>query len=96
MDAQAIVQLISTVGFPITMCVAMGWFVVDQTNKHREEVSKLNEQHTTIMLAYKDEIKDAINNNTVVMERLCTTMETKNTKTTKKSNKGEEEKENEA
>ena len=45
MDAQAIIQLISTVGFPITMCGAMGWFVVDQTNKHREEVSKLNKQH---------------------------------------------------
>ena len=40
MDVQTIIQLISTVGFPITMCGAMGWFVVDQTNKHREEVSK--------------------------------------------------------
>jgi len=36
------------------------------------------------MLAYKDEIKDAINNNTVVMERLCTTMETKKQRKVKK------------
>ena len=47
------------------------------------------------MLAYKDELKDAINNNTLVMQRLCDTMEVKNTKTTKKSKKGEEEKEDE-
>ena len=73
----------------------MAWYVKYITDKNSEETAKLNEQHTTIMLAYKDEIKDAINNNTVVMERLCTTMETKNTRT-KKSKKGEEEVENEA
>ena len=66
MDAQAIVQLISTVGFPITMCVAMGWFVVDQTNKHREEVSKLNEQHEKEM----NTVVEAINNNTVALKEL--------------------------
>ena len=66
MDAQAIIQLISTVGFPITMCVAMGWFVVDQTNKHREEVSKLNEQHEKEM----NTVVEAINNNTVALKEL--------------------------
>ena len=66
MDAQAIVQLISTVGFPITMCVAMGWFVVDQTNKHREEVSKLNEQHEKEM----NTVVEALNNNTVALKEL--------------------------
>ena len=66
MDAQAIVQLISTVRFPITMCVAMGWFVVDQTNKHREEVSKLNEQHEEEI----NTIVEAINNNTVALKEL--------------------------
>ena len=66
MDAQAIIQLISTVGFPITMCVAMGWFVVDQTNKHREEVSKLNERHEEEI----NTIVEAINNNTVALKEL--------------------------
>ena len=66
MDAQAIIQLISTVGFPITMCGAMGWFVVDQTNKHREEVSKLNEQHEKEM----NTVVEAINNNTVALKEL--------------------------
>lgn len=66
MDAQTIIQLISTVGFPITMCGAMGWFVVDQTNKHREEVSKLNEQHEKEM----NTVVEAINNNTVALKEL--------------------------
>ena len=66
MDAQAIIQLISTVGFPIAMCVAMGWFVVDQTNKHREEVSKLNKQHEEEM----NTVIEAINNNTVALKEL--------------------------
>ena len=66
MDAQAIIQLISTVGFPITMCGAMGWFVVDQTNKHRDEVSKLNEQHEKEM----NTVVEAINNNTVALKEL--------------------------
>ena len=66
MDVQTIIQLISTVGFPITMCGAMGWFVVDQTNKHREEVSKLNEQHEKEM----NTVVEAINNNTVALKEL--------------------------
>lgn len=66
MDAQTIIQLISSVGFPITMCGAMGWFVVDQTNKHREEVSKLNEQHEKEM----NTVVEAINNNTVALKEL--------------------------
>ena len=66
MDVQTIIQLISTVGFPITMCGAMGWFVVDQTNKHREEVSKLNEQHEKEM----NTVVEAINNNTIALKEL--------------------------
>ena len=66
MDAQTIIQVISTVGFPIAMCVAMGWFVVDQTNKHREEVSKLNEQHEKEM----NTVVEAVNNNTVALKEL--------------------------
>ena len=66
MDVQTIIQLIASVGFPITMCGAMGWFVVDQTNKHREEVSKLNEQHEKEM----NTVVEAINNNTVALKEL--------------------------
>lgn len=81
-----IATLLGSYAFPVVACLGMAWYVKYITDKNSQETAKLNEQHTTIMLAYKDEIKDAINNNTLVMERLCTTMETKNT-TKKKSKK---------
>ena len=88
-------QLLGSYCFPIVACLGMAWYVKYITDKNSQETAKLNEQHTKIMLAYKDEIKDAINNNTMVMQQLCTTLEVKNTKT-KKIKKGEEEKEIEA
>lgn len=91
-----ILELLSSYCFPIVACIGMAWYVKYITDKNMNETAKLNEQHTKVMLAYKDELKDAINNNTVVMQRLCDTMEVKSTKTTKKTQKGEEEKENEA
>ena len=68
MDYTQIMQLITTVGFPIVMCGAMGWFVVDQTNNHREEISKLNDQHANEM----NTVVEAINNNTVALKELST------------------------
>ena len=88
-----IATLLGSYAFPVIACLGMAWYVKYITDKNSQETAKLNEQHTTIMLAYKDEIKDAINNNTLVMERLCNTMETKSTRTTKKR---KEEIENEA
>ena len=90
-----IATLLGSYAFPVVACLGMAWYVKYITDKNSEETAKLNEQHTTIMLAYKDEIKDAINNNTVVMERLCATMELK-TQEQRKVKKGEEEIENEA
>lgn len=66
MNYQEVIQLITTVGFPIVMCGCMGWFVVDQTNRHREEISKLNEQHTDEMST----VIEAINNNTLALKEL--------------------------
>jgi hypothetical protein len=33
-----VITAITTVGFPIVSCLAMAWFVCDQTEKHRTEV----------------------------------------------------------
>ena len=96
LQKQTQAKLITTVIRIITTAIKITTATKIITDKNSQETAKLNEQHTTIMLAYKDEIKDAINNNTLVMQRLCDTMEVKNTRATKKSKKGEEEKENEA
>lgn len=66
MDFQSLIQIISTVGFPIACCVAMGVYVKYITDKNREEVAKLNEDHKEEM----SEVTKAINNNTLALQSL--------------------------
>ena len=67
MDIQTILQAITTVGFPIVCCGAMMWYVKYSTDKNRDDLNALNEMHRAEML----EITEAVNNNTVVLNRLC-------------------------
>ena len=55
MEPNTIVQIISTVGFPIFACVALGWLLYREQNEHKEEMGTLT---------------DALNRNTVVMAEL--------------------------
>lgn len=55
MDTNAIVQLISGLGFPIACCIAMFWQNNKLNESHKEETTKLNE---------------TINNNTIVLNHL--------------------------
>lgn len=71
MDFPTIVTAISTVGFPVICCVGMGWYVKYSTDRQREDTKELNAQHSAEMMAFKDEIKDALNNNTVALTKLC-------------------------
>lgn len=63
---QEIVQLISTVGFPIVVSLIMFYYVRDQGDKNREDVKALNEAHKEELLT----VIDAINNNTVALTEL--------------------------
>ena len=67
MDIQILIQAVTQVGFPIVCCGAMMWYVKYTTDKNREEVDKLNEQHRLEMT----DMTTAVNNNTVVLTRLC-------------------------
>lgn len=67
MDIQIFVQAVTQAGFPIVCCGAMMWYVKYTTDKNREEVDKLNEQHRQEMT----DMTMALNNNTVVLTRLC-------------------------
>ena len=66
MDFATIMQGISTVGFPIICVLCMAWYVKYITDKNREEVSKLNEQHKQEMT----EVTTAIINNTLALQSL--------------------------
>ena len=65
------IQLISSLGFPIVSCICMAVYVKDTTKMNREDTKALNEQHSKEMLAFKDEIKEALNNNTIALTKLC-------------------------
>lgn len=73
MNANDIVQIITTVGFPIVMCGAMGWYVKYITDRNHQDIATEREQHDTEM---KDVIQ-AINNNTLAIQKLTDYMERK-------------------
>ena len=56
MDFNTLLQAITTVGFPIVMCVALLYEIKDMTTKHQEE-SKI--------------FSDSMNKNTLVLQKLC-------------------------
>lgn len=70
MNINDILTAVTTVGFPIVCCGAMMYYVKYTTDKHREEIETLNTQH-------KDEMKEltnAVNNNTLALQKLCDKM----------------------
>lgn len=67
MGPSEITQLITSVGFPIVACCAAAYYIKYISDKNREEVSELNKQHQEEML----KVTEAINNNTLVITKLC-------------------------
>ena len=66
-----VMSAISTVGFPIVCCLGMAWYVKYTTDKNREEVTKLNEQHQEEI----SQVTTALNNNTFALQKLCERMD---------------------
>ena len=55
MDFGSITQVISTLGFPIAVCLICFWYINKREEQHKAEIDKLSE---------------AVNNNTIVMQKL--------------------------
>lgn len=71
MDANTLITLIGSVGFPIVACVAMAVFFAKVNENYRNDIKEIQTTH-------KEEVKamtDAINNNTLVIQRLIDNME---------------------
>lgn len=66
MDTNSIVSIITSVGFPIVMCGAMGWYVKYITDRNHEDMAKERQQHDEEM----KEVTQAINNNTLAITKL--------------------------
>lgn len=68
-----VVQMITTVGFPIVACLFMGWYVKYQTDSYRTEVKDMQKEH-------KEEITkvtEALQNNTLALQKLCDKLDDK-------------------
>ena len=63
MNYEQVVTIVQTVGFPIVMCAALFWYMITQRAAHKAEVEKMT---------------DALNNNTVVLQKLAAIIEGKN------------------
>lgn len=55
MDANTIIQMVGSLGFPIVMCGALFWRQLKSDEQHKAEMDKLSE---------------ALNNNTVAITKL--------------------------
>lgn len=53
---QEVVTIISTVGFPIAMCVLLMWYIKELTDRHQTETK---------------EFTQALNENTMIIKHLC-------------------------
>lgn len=53
---QMVMQAITTVGFPVVMCLCLAWYCM-----------KLNDTHK----AETDKFAAALNNNTIILQKLC-------------------------
>lgn len=76
-NAPNFVNIIQTVGFPIACCIALFIFLIKSNKSHKEEVSKLTEAFyemrntfSSSMAQQNKELTQAIQNNTLVMQRL--------------------------
>ena len=59
-DVNTIVTMISSVGFPIVMCLILMWYTKDIMEKHKDESDKFTE---------------ALHQNTLVLQELCDKLE---------------------
>lgn len=67
MDVASITQLITAVGFPVVACLLMGYYIKQQTDNYRQDVSALQTQHKEEML----KVTEAVNNNTLALTKLA-------------------------
>lgn len=71
MDTNAIITLITSVGFPIVACMAMAWYVKYTTDQNNAEVKSMRQEHQEEM----SKVTEALNNNTLAIQKLVDKLE---------------------
>ena len=70
MDVQAIAAMIGSLGFPIVACVVMFKYLSDERENNNKQRESDRQEHREEM----QRITDALNNNTLVMQKLVDTL----------------------
>lgn len=70
---QDVITAINAVGLPTVVAVASMWYVKYREDKNDARIDKLNEAHKKEMT----DITEALNNNTLALQRICDTFEQK-------------------
>lgn len=60
MDISMLVELVGSLGFPIAVAFACFWYINKQSEQHKQEMDKMAE---------------AVNNNTIVLQKLLDKLE---------------------
>lgn len=71
MDWQLIITAISSVGFPIVACLALGWWIKSTTESFNKQLEDTRKDH-------KEEIKslkESLDNNTLVLTKVLDRLE---------------------
>ena len=66
MDANGIITMITTVGFPIVACGGMAWYVKYITDRNRDDLKEERTMHEAEM----SKVTEALNNNTLAIQKL--------------------------
>ena len=70
---QEVMTAINTLGLPTVVAIASMWYVKYREDKNDARLDKLNEAHKKEM----SDITEALNNNTLALQRICDTFEVK-------------------
>ena len=68
-----VVNIITNVGFPIACCIALAYYITREQKTSREQIDSIIEKHEHEV----DTLKEALDNNTKVLERLADMWEEK-------------------
>lgn len=71
MDWNVVIASIGSLGFPIIACIGMAMFFNKVNDNYRNDIKEMNASHRQEM----DKITEAVNNNTMVIQKLLDRME---------------------
>jgi hypothetical protein len=75
MDPATLTSLISSIGFPIVACMAMGHYVKYITDKNNANIAAMTEAHKQ----ETESFVTALNNNTLALQKLSDMLDSRQT-----------------